>query len=152
MLKWSYLYVEIKWPAECSNKLQCEPPFGASVSTLSKGSSISNVLFILLNQEGCNRLIPQGRKSCHLQPCREETLTSFPYFNYQLERRFFILSSGGLFKNKRSKNKYGYTQIYRYIFTCLCIQYLWRDARGTGNTGWVAEKGEGGGGEGESQD
>lgn len=31
--------------------------------------------------------------------------------------------------------------VCRYVFTYLCIQYLWRDSHETGNTSWVAEKG-----------
>ena len=49
-----------------------------SVSVHSKGSSISNVFFILLNQEGCTNLIPQGWKLAICNHGGKSLLLHFP--------------------------------------------------------------------------
>ena len=49
-----------------------------SVSVHSKGSSTANVFFILLNQKGCNNLIPQGWKLAICNHGGKSLLLHFP--------------------------------------------------------------------------
>ena len=48
-------------------------------------------LLYLVKSRRMHQFNSTGLKTCHLQPWREEPLTSFPSLNDPLERRFFIL-------------------------------------------------------------
>lgn len=113
--------MDIKWSTECSNTLQwdsIEPLLWASVCILSKDAK---VVYILLNWEGHNHLIPQGRRNGQMQPWREKTITSFPI-------SIISLKGGSLFFQVESCLRTKNINIHRYVFTCLYIQYLWKDA------------------------
>lgn len=69
--------------------------------------------------------------------------TSFPILIISLKGGFLVFQVEGCLRINVPKIN---TNTHRYVFTCLYIQYLWKDATKTGNTGWVADKGEGGGG------
>ena len=116
--------MDIKWSTECSNTLQWDStePLWASMCILSKDAK---VLHILLNREGHTHLIPQARRSCHLQPWREETITSFPLSIISLKGGSLLFQVEGCLRINVSKIN---ITMHRYVFTCLYIQYLWKDA------------------------
>lgn len=109
-----------------------------SVSTYQKDA---NVLYILLNQEGCNHLIPQGRKTCHWQPWREGTLHFFISI-ISLKGGSLLFQVEGCLRINVPKINYCYMQICLHL-SVHTIWLHWKNAHETGNTGWVAQKGKG---------
>ena len=63
---------------------------GLSVCPFKRVLSIQRLLYIVKSRR-MHQFNSTGLKTCHLQPWREEPLTSFPSLNDRLERGFFIL-------------------------------------------------------------
>lgn len=139
--------METKWLTECSHQLQChalEPLLWASVSALSKGCYcppaflVRKDVTISFHRVGLNFAIYnyEGKR----------VLLHFCIFNDELEKRFLILSSEGLLKNKGSPQILISADIFSLVYAysisgrmpiklVILVEWRRRSVRGGGEGG-----------------